>query len=290
MTDAQILYFLHVSQSLNMSATAEQLHVTQPVISRQIQALEHELKFPLFKRDRKNLTLTPSGKLMYAFFNDAFCRYEQTRAEASDLFYKDTCDISVRLMEYFDNTAIIETISEFQKTYPNVRFYIDLEPTSCSPQELSEMKWDIIFTWKSHLKNVTRYNYRSFMHTEECIIISKNHPLYLKDTLTPEDFIGETICYTRISNLTNKSHIDYSYDMSLYQKIPLPNIGSVLAYIDSGLAFAILETSILPFLKCDYRMIPTGPKHIMTYCWKIDDNKPLIKAFIKEFQKHLSAD
>ncbi len=69
MTDTQIKCFIDVAESLNMSASAEHLHISQPVISRQIQALEQEFKFPLFYRRNRKLALTPSGEKMYSFFS-----------------------------------------------------------------------------------------------------------------------------------------------------------------------------------------------------------------------------
>jgi LysR family transcriptional regulator, low CO2-responsive transcriptional regulator len=56
--------FLHASQTLSFSAAAQQLHVSQPTISKYISALEHEFDVALFERTSGGLQLTAAGKTL----------------------------------------------------------------------------------------------------------------------------------------------------------------------------------------------------------------------------------
>src|SRR5262245_56550118 len=62
----QLRYFKAVAELLSFSRAAEQLHVAQSALSRQIQALEHDLDAKLFDRDRSRVTLTDAGKAFLA--------------------------------------------------------------------------------------------------------------------------------------------------------------------------------------------------------------------------------
>lgn len=53
--------FVTVAETLNISAAARQLRVTQPALSRQIRDLEHTVGHPLFVRHPNGLRLTPTG-------------------------------------------------------------------------------------------------------------------------------------------------------------------------------------------------------------------------------------
>ncbi|GAA4587063.1 LysR substrate-binding domain-containing protein [Planotetraspora phitsanulokensis] len=62
----KLRYFVAVAEELNFSRAAQRLHIAQPVLSRQIQALEKELDAQLFVRDKRRTRLTPAGEQLVA--------------------------------------------------------------------------------------------------------------------------------------------------------------------------------------------------------------------------------
>nr|AGM34767.1 FldR1 [Paraburkholderia fungorum] len=64
----QLKYFIAVAEAGNMAAAAKRLHVSQPPITRQMQALEADLGVVLLERSHRGIELTAAG---HAFLEDA---------------------------------------------------------------------------------------------------------------------------------------------------------------------------------------------------------------------------
>ncbi|WP_300272572.1 LysR family transcriptional regulator [Halomonas sp.] len=58
-------YFCTVAETLNLTAAAERLHMSQPPLSRQIKQLENEVGAELFERSARGLRLTPTGQFFH---------------------------------------------------------------------------------------------------------------------------------------------------------------------------------------------------------------------------------
>ena len=71
-------YFLAVCQEKNISKAAENLHIAQPSLSKQIKDLEEELGVTLFARGHRQISLTEEGYFLRDRAQEMIDMEEQT--------------------------------------------------------------------------------------------------------------------------------------------------------------------------------------------------------------------
>ena len=84
MNTTQLECFLSVSNFLNFSRAAEQLGLTQPAVSHQINTLEDELGVKLFYRTSKRVRLTQQGYLFSQYAQEILSLTRASRARLKE--------------------------------------------------------------------------------------------------------------------------------------------------------------------------------------------------------------
>ena len=74
-------YFLAIAREENFTRAAQQLHVTQPALSRQIVDLEQELGVKLFRRSNHNIVLTEDGMILKRRVQELLTLAEKTKQD-----------------------------------------------------------------------------------------------------------------------------------------------------------------------------------------------------------------
>jgi len=79
----QLEYFRAIAECGSISEAARHLNLSQPPLSFQMKRLEEELQVRLFERGRREITLTPAGKLLYQRAGDLLSAADSAAREVS---------------------------------------------------------------------------------------------------------------------------------------------------------------------------------------------------------------
>ena len=118
----QLYYFVKVAQREHVTKAAEELHVAQSAVSRQIHQLEEELGAKLFLQKGRNLQLTPVGALFLKRAEVIIADLERSVLEVQEFLDPEKGEIRLGFPHSLGFSLIPEIVSAFRKLHPNVRF------------------------------------------------------------------------------------------------------------------------------------------------------------------------
>lgn len=121
MMNNNLRIFLQVAEKGSFTATADQMFISQPAVSRAIKSLEEELNVRLFLRDKRNgLILTDIGKkilILTRQMADTENRIYQMALQENNLLGGK---VRIASMPIFTSVILSKVFYNFQKKYPNI--------------------------------------------------------------------------------------------------------------------------------------------------------------------------
>lgn len=118
----QLQYFVKVARKQHVTQAAEELHVAQSAVSRQIHQLEQELGLELFVQKGRNLHLTPVGKLFLSRVEELLTGLEKAVSEIKEFLDPEVGEISLGFPHSLGISLVPSVVAEFRKDHPNVKF------------------------------------------------------------------------------------------------------------------------------------------------------------------------
>ena len=120
----QLRYFRGVAELLNFSRAAEQLRVAQSALSRQIQALEHEVGTKLLNRDRSHVSLTDAGKAFYLSTCKLLLQVDIAVTEAQQIARGATGELVICTDWRVDAQFVSAAVEEFRRKHARVEIAV----------------------------------------------------------------------------------------------------------------------------------------------------------------------
>ena len=119
--------FIHVARLGSFSAAAEQLHISQPAMSKRIQSLESRLGVTLFDRLGKRVRLTPAGELLVGKANAMLDLSKDMERDVGNLAQSVSGRLSMATSHHIGLHRLAPVLQAFTKAYPDVELDIQFE-------------------------------------------------------------------------------------------------------------------------------------------------------------------
>ena len=122
--------FAYVVKNNNITKAANELHITQPSISKSIKNLEEQLGCTLFIRNKYGISLTNEGKVLYDKIKNAINLVESAEDDIKSILNVEKGSITIGVSNTITRMYLLPYIKEFHKLYPKIKIKIITDPTN----------------------------------------------------------------------------------------------------------------------------------------------------------------
>ena len=119
--------FIQVARLRSFSAAAQQLHISQPAMSKRIQSLESHLSVSLFDRLGKRVRLTPAGELLVGKANAILDLSRDMERDVGNLAQTVSGRLSMATSHHIGLHRLSPVLQRFTQQYPEVELDIQFE-------------------------------------------------------------------------------------------------------------------------------------------------------------------
>lgn len=180
-------YFLTVAKEQSFTKAAEQLHITQPTLSRQLAALEEELGTVLFNRGGRNVTLTDEGILLKRRALEIIDLEDKIREEFKESQVVDGT-ITIGCGEFAAVELLAQICERYRAKYPMVQIRVHTGTADTIYEMMNKGLVDIGLYMEP--VNLEGLDYIRFPESDHWVVgMRPDDPLAEKSYITKEDLL-----------------------------------------------------------------------------------------------------
>lgn len=186
---AQLETFLTVARYHSFTRAAQDLHLTQPGVSRQVQKLERELGVALFIRCRDAVMLTAAGERFRAYAEETLTRYRHLLRELQSPAATLAGDLRIAASTTPGEFVVPELVARFTAQYPDVRPQVLITDSAGVVEELRERRRDVGFVGARLPGPGLRYY--GIAEDEVVLAVPATHPFAARGEVAPAELAGQ---------------------------------------------------------------------------------------------------
>ncbi|MEK5493714.1 selenium metabolism-associated LysR family transcriptional regulator [Paenibacillus sp. FSL R7-0297] len=242
----QLHIFYTVSERGSFSAAALTLHMTQPAVTMQIQALEDYFGAKLFDRSTKKIMLSEAGRTLMPFALRSMQLMRETDQAMSAFTHMLEGRLQLGASLTIGEYVLPRLLGPFGREYPNISIMMKVMNTTQIMEEINkhQLNFGLIEAPVSHPDMVIE----PVMGDELKLIVPQGHPLAELSEVTLSDALGYPFVLREQGSGTRRVMEEQLVakgldpgDMRIVME--LGSTGAVKSAVEAGLGITIISTS-----------------------------------------------
>lgn len=185
-------YFLTVAKEQSFTKAAEQLHITQPTLSRQLAALEKELGKVLFIRKGKSITLSEEGILLKRRALEILDLEERTLEELKGTNQCISGTVTIGCGEFAAVETLADICKKYREKYPLVQIAIHTATADIVYEMMKKGLVDIGLFMEPI--DTEGFGYIRIQNSDQWVVSMRpEDPLAEKEYIEKQDLLGKQL-------------------------------------------------------------------------------------------------
>lgn len=287
MLQPRIQTFLEVANCLSFSTAAQNLHISQQAVTRQIAALEQELGLRLFYRTTRQVALTPAGSFLRDSFTQLNRQVGDSIRRARELDSSGKALLRVGFLSALSRKDIILPITEFlMRQHPQLELDIRLLDFVALRNSLLDNQLELCVTTSNDWRFWPGIQTAVLQRKQFQVVYSKQHPLARSQALQLETLAQYTQLTLPNDNLLSGVE-QWGRKIPFQRVIACPDISTLMVRLELGQGFALLTKVIeghdAPNLR--YWDVPFPEAHAEIVCICLENAREETRQIMQAIQK-----
>ncbi len=189
MEDHKLKVFCTVAETKSFSKTSQIIHLTQPAVSLQIQALEELYETKLFDRSSSSINLTCAGEVLYSYSKNILAQYAELQKEIGKITGLIKGNITIGASATIGNYILPSVVFNFKKAHPKIKMSILIKNTDRVLDLLTSGVIDFGLVEGETLRS--KIKVEPLLSDELAFIVAAAHPIAKKKSVSILEIMKE---------------------------------------------------------------------------------------------------
>lgn len=229
--------FKIVAQFGSISKASKKLCVTQPSITKSIKKLESQLNMTLFVREKKGVTLTDNGKMLYRYIVDSINTLDGVELIAKNVKLTDIGKLRIGAGDSVTRNLLKKTIVEYKKLHPGITIEISNSSSEDLYNDLRYGRIDLIFINSTVIINENKYKSFKLIDIEDCFFTIPSIYQKMKNVTNIKSILSQSLIVQneKYDTRTFLNNICLKNNIQLKPIIELDGHGLMIEFVKEGL-------------------------------------------------------
>lgn len=279
-------YFQVLAEELNFGRAAARLHMAQPPLTRQIQALEHDLGTALFERTPRGVLLTIAGQTLYDEVPNILSLVARARSRTEQAGQGRLGRIDVGIFGASILNVIPRVLSRFRAEHPEVELFLHTMTKAEQIEALRERRITVGFN--RLVPKEPDIAFSIVLRERYLVALPASHRLCANAEITLTDMAGEPlILYPNLPMPGLAQQVLAAFarkGLAVRVVQQVEDVLTSIALVSSGFGLCITTASAasLQLPHVEYRPLKSRSLHDidLSCLYRRDDKSPILRQFL----------